>query len=164
MGKARGLVCVHFLAALNVHFGGDKMVSKNAMSEFFHNLSMQALSKSDDAILIKFNAINKLNKSLNDLLTGEALAFEIERVSRKMTFYNQPVFVSEEQTDNDKIEKDIVRNILNDEKINFPTDTDHISFPNTAEEIKQQSIDENKLFIETELKKTKETLKRRKLT
>ena len=35
----------------------------------------------------------------------------------------------------------------------FPTDTDHISLPNTAEEIKQQSIDENKLFTETELKK-----------
>ena len=35
----------------------------------------------------------------------------------------------------------------------FPTDTDHISLPNTAEEIKQQSIDETKLFIETELKK-----------
>lgn len=24
----RGLVCVHFLAALNVHLGGDKMISK----------------------------------------------------------------------------------------------------------------------------------------
>ena len=35
----------------------------------------------------------------------------------------------------------------------FPTDTDHISLSNTAEEIKQQSIDENKLFIEAELKK-----------
>ena len=35
----------------------------------------------------------------------------------------------------------------------FPTDTDHISLPNTAEEIKQQSIDGNKLFTETELKK-----------
>ena len=35
----------------------------------------------------------------------------------------------------------------------FPTDADHISLPNTAEEIKQQSIDVNKLFIETELKK-----------
>ena len=35
----------------------------------------------------------------------------------------------------------------------FPTDTDHISLPNTAEEIKQQRIDENKLFIEAELKK-----------
>ena len=35
----------------------------------------------------------------------------------------------------------------------FPTDTDHISLSNTAEEMKQQSIDENKLFIEAELKK-----------
>ena len=38
-------------------------------------------------------------------------------------------------------------------KMKFPTDTDRISLTNTAEEIKQQSIDENKLFIETELKK-----------
>ena len=37
----------------------------------------------------------------------------------------------------------------------FPSDTDHISLPNTADEIKQQSIDENKLFIETEPKKNK---------
>ena len=37
----------------------------------------------------------------------------------------------------------------------FPTDTDHTSLPNTAEQIKQQSIDENKLFIETKLKKNK---------
>ena len=35
----------------------------------------------------------------------------------------------------------------------FLTDTDHISLSNTAEEMKQQSIDENKLFIEAELKK-----------
>ena len=122
---------------------------------------MQALSKSDDAILIKFDAINnKLNNSLNDLLTGEALVFETERVSRMMTFFDQSVFVSEEQTDNNRIEKDIVINILNDEELDFLTDTDHISLSNTAEEIKQQSIDENKLLLETELKKMKETLKR----
>ena len=72
------------------------MISKDAMSEFFHNLSMQAVSKSDNAILIKFDAINKLNKSLNNLLTAEALAFETERVLRMMTFFDQPVFVSEE--------------------------------------------------------------------
>ena len=64
-GDARGLVYVHFLASLNVHLGGDEMISKNAMSEFFHNLSVQALSKSGDTIVIKFDAINKL-KSLND--------------------------------------------------------------------------------------------------
>ena len=70
-----------------------------------------------------------------------------------MDFFNQSVFVSNEQTDNNRIEKDIVRSILNDGKMDFPTDTDHINLPKTAEEIKQQSIDENKLFIETELKK-----------
>ena len=36
----RRLVCVHFLVALNVHLGSNKMISKNAMSVFFHNLSM----------------------------------------------------------------------------------------------------------------------------
>ena len=62
------------------------MISKDAKSEFFHNLSMQALSKSGDAILIKFVAINKLNESLNDFLTVELLAFETERISRMITF------------------------------------------------------------------------------
>lgn len=51
-----------------------------------------------------------------------------------------------------------MRDILNDEKIDFPTDTDDIGLPNTAEEIKQQSIDENKLYIETELKKKRKRL------
>ena len=49
------------------------------MNEFFHNLSMQAFSKSDDAIVIKFDAINRLNKSSNDLLMAESLAFDTER-------------------------------------------------------------------------------------
>ena len=33
-----------FVAALNIHLGSEKMISKNAMSEFYCNLSMQALS------------------------------------------------------------------------------------------------------------------------
>ena len=37
------------------------------MSEFFHNLAMQALSKPGDTIVIKFDAIKVLNKSLNNL-------------------------------------------------------------------------------------------------
>ena len=75
-----------------------------------------------------------------------------------MNFFSKPVSVREEQTENNRVEKDIVRDILNDEKIDFPTDTDHIGLPNTAEEIKQQSIDENKLYIETELKKKRKRL------
>ena len=42
---ARVLVSIQALAALNIHLRGDKTISKNAFSEFLHNLSVQALSK-----------------------------------------------------------------------------------------------------------------------
>ena len=48
------------LCALNVHLGGDKTISRDAMSEFVYNLSMQALSKSDKIISLKFDATNRL--------------------------------------------------------------------------------------------------------
>ena len=38
--NSRGLICVYFLAALNIHLRGAKINSKNAMNEFYHNLSM----------------------------------------------------------------------------------------------------------------------------
>ena len=41
-------------------------------------------------------------------------------------FFDRPISVSGEQTDNKRIEENIVENILNDEKIEFPVDTDHI--------------------------------------
>ena len=31
LGDTRGLVCIHFLASPNVHLGGNKMISKNAV-------------------------------------------------------------------------------------------------------------------------------------
>ena len=110
------------------------------------------LSKSDDTMVIKFDAINRLKKSLNDLSTAKSLTARISWMTTEC--FDQPIFVTGEQTDNKRIENSIVRNILNNEEMEFPNDTDHISLPNTAEEIKQQSIDENKLFIETELKKS----------
>ena len=82
------------------------MMSKNAVSEFFHKLSMQALSKSGDTIAIKFDAINKLNKSLNDLLTADSLAFDTAKISRMTTeFFDRPIFVIDKQTDNKKLRK-----------------------------------------------------------
>lgn len=51
-----------------------------------------------------------------------------------ITFFNQPVFVREEQTDNNIIEKDIIRNILKKtfERIDFLTDTGQINLPNAT--------------------------------
>ena len=65
--SAHGLASTQFLAAFNIFIGGNKTISKNAMSEFFHNLSMQALSRDDHRINIKFGAIEGLNKSMKKI-------------------------------------------------------------------------------------------------
>ena len=57
---ARALVSIQALAALNIHLGGDKTISKNALSEFLHNLSFQALSKETDDIYLNFNNVSEL--------------------------------------------------------------------------------------------------------
>ena len=64
---ARALVSIQALAALNIHLGGDKTISKNALSEFLHNLSFQALSKETDDIYLNFNNVSEL---IIDILEG----------------------------------------------------------------------------------------------
>ena len=66
--SAHGLASTQFLAAFNIFIGGNKTISKNAMSEFFHNLSMQALSREGDRIKIKSDAITELGKSKKNLI------------------------------------------------------------------------------------------------
>ena len=62
-GPSYGLAAVQFLAALNVYFSGEKELSRNVMSEFFHNLSLQALTVDDDRIEITFDEIIELNRN-----------------------------------------------------------------------------------------------------
>ena len=71
------MVCVQFLAALNSHLGGEKNISKNAMSEFFQNLSSQALNELDKTTIIKLDVINELN---NNLLMDEANKFINQKI------------------------------------------------------------------------------------
>lgn len=105
------------------------------MIEFFHNSSIQALCKCGDTTAVKFDAINRLNKSLINLLTAESLAFDTARILRMMTeFFDQPIFVIDqpsfvtgEETDKEKIEENIERSILNDGEMEFPTDTDQMT-------------------------------------
>ena len=63
-GDLRGLVSMHFLAPLNIYFGGNTALCKDVMSEIFHNLSIKALSISDDSNLLKLNALKKFNKNI----------------------------------------------------------------------------------------------------
>ena len=105
-GSSRGLAYLYFLAALNIHLGGKKLISKNAMSEFYHNLSMQALSKSNDEVFFKFDPINCLNKNLNKLMIGKIRAFEMAKVSTMMLEdFDRLIFVKLEKAHNEKLRK-----------------------------------------------------------
>ena len=123
-----GLVSVQFLAALNVFMGEDKTISKNAMSEFFNNLSMQALSRDDD------EAITELNRSSKNLFK------EDQRHSSRLSFVDFTPQTNQEIKDlNQLIVEDVVNNIISGNRLKHPQDTDHLTFLNTAEEIAAES-------------------------
>ena len=115
-GDTRGLVSVHFLAALNIYFGGNRALSKDVMSEFFHNHSMKTLSISNNSIVLKFDAIKKLNKNINDLISSNIHMQKKEVLISEVQNLNPPTVASDELTFNNKIESIIVKEILNDKK------------------------------------------------
>ena len=77
---AKGLVSIHALAAINIHFGGNKYISQSALSEYLKNLTYQALSQENDKIFMSFDDIGLL---LNDFLEQFVLKenAEIEKAS-----------------------------------------------------------------------------------
>ena len=62
---AQALVSIQALAALNIHFGGNKYVSRQAMHEYFKNLTFQILSQENDKFYMSFTEIGL---QVNDLL------------------------------------------------------------------------------------------------
>ena len=122
------------------------------MSEFFHNLSMQALSKSDKIISLKFDAINILTKSINCLLVSEALAFENAKTKKLQNLlFDLPTVVGDEPTIKNKTESTIVKNFLEDKKPPSDVDDSDILLVKTVEETEQVFLLETNK--ETELKK-----------
>ena len=62
---AKALVSNQGLAALNIHFGGNKLTSQQAMYEYLENLTFQALSQENDKVYMSFSEVGLL---VNDLL------------------------------------------------------------------------------------------------
>ena len=133
-----GLAAIQFIAALNIYFGGDKNISKNVMSEFFHNMSLQALTIDDDSVEIEFDAIVQLNKNLKRLIR------DYDKYEIKIIDFNESSF-EQIKDKNQLIEEEVVSNIINDVQIEYPNDNENLSFPNTPSEILKES-NENKMF------------------
>ena len=62
---AKALGSIHALATLNIHFEGNKYISKTAIGQYLQNLTYQALSQENDKIFMLFDNIGLL---VNDLL------------------------------------------------------------------------------------------------
>ena len=138
--NAYGLVSTQFLAALNIYFNGDKLLSKNVMTEFLHNLSLQALNRDDNRVQLKFGAIIALNRKSKALIRDDnrnRLSF----VEFKPEKFKQVKNISQ------KIEEEVVNNIITDTRVEYPID-DFSSYANTASEIEN----ENKTKTEIEEK------------
>ena len=59
-----GLVSLQFLASFNTYLGGSIDISKDAMTEFFHNLFMQALSTSYHKVILRLETIFPLVRNI----------------------------------------------------------------------------------------------------
>lgn len=79
--KSHGLVCAQFLCALNIYSGKGKQISKDGMTEFYHNLLMQALSKSNYEITLDFTGTSELVKKVN--FSHQKMVYEHKKSIRK---------------------------------------------------------------------------------
>ena len=150
----KGLVSLQFLAAFNRFLDGESSLSRNAMGEFLHNLSWQALTNDNDSIQIKFEATTELIKNINYLIQKE-----IYKNKKKTIEINQnvggPLNNKVIETHKDiiqEVEDEIVRDIINNDN----TDYKPINIPptvKTEDEIDPNNILWNENFLKTELAK-----------
>ena len=140
------------LARLNIFLHDDPEKSPKTMTGFLHNMSMQALSKSNVNILHEFDKIvdlitnsigllqqrNRLSIKINEENNNEAIE---SRNNYRLYFELDPMEEIQENVD-DMIKKDITPEI----PVDFIPPT-----PLTSEEIKKQTREEDENFIETSL-------------
>ena len=109
-----GIAAVHFLAALNIFFGGEKNLSQDVMTELLHNLSYQVLNFENTKVNIKFDQIIKLNKNLKSLIR------DVNRSNINTITFEDAVDETKDKIE--LMEEELVNNVLSGKKIEIPTD------------------------------------------
>ena len=125
-----GVAAVHFLASLNMSFGGDKNLSQDVMSELLYNLSYRVLSIDDKKKNLKFDQVINLNKNIKRLIRDVKLP-DIKTVQFENAIDNTKDKV-------EAIEDQVVNNIVTDQKLKFPIDFKP-PMPNSITEIQNDT-------------------------
>ena len=125
-----GVAAVHFLAGLNIYFGGDKNLSQDVMSELLYNLSHRVLSIDDKKKNVKFDQVINLNKNIKRLIRDVKLP-DIKTVQFENAIDNTKDKV-------EAIEDQVVNNIVTNQKLKFPVDFKP-PMPNSVTEIQNDT-------------------------
>ena len=113
-GPSYGIAAVHFLAGLNIYFGGEKKLSQDVMSELVYNLSYQVLSIDNKKKNIKFEEIIKLNKNIKRLIR------DVNRPNIETKKFENAIHNIKDKVE--AMEDEVVNNILTNKKVEFPID------------------------------------------
>ena len=136
------IVSLQFLAAFNRFFfgGGDAEVSRDAMSEFFHNLSWQVLTNDNDSIQPEFEAVTVLIRSINLLIRQQIYESMKEQIQKGEEVLEK--LTSKEKEDNkteiEKIEERVVDDIIQIDQTDY---TSYFELPTIKTE---EEIDEDR--------------------
>ena len=113
--KSHGPVCIQFLSALNLFFGGDVQLSKDTITELYKNLSLRTLSGEQQ---VEFGKISDLTAHRNFKLKhsilaniddqGKSIKSNNGNVKDIYEFFKKP-------SDEDDFGREIVEYILKDE-------------------------------------------------
>ena len=87
------------------------------------------------------------------MLVNKTLAYENAKIEKLQNFFHPLIVVSDELIINNKIGSTIVKWIFKDEKPSSDVDDSDVSIAITTEEIEQENIIQNSLFLKTGIKK-----------
>ena len=140
-------------AALNIFLGSDSKISKDALSEFFHNLLVQTLIKSNDSVLIKFDTSSLLVKNTDEIFQKKVFEFKKEnlKIQEKLNEEMYEKNLNTSKTDIELIEENITDSIVKNMKINYQNEDD-FPMPQTTEQINKDKIKEEIEYLEMDLK------------
>ena len=113
-GPSYGIAAVHFLAGLNIYFGGEKKLSQDVISELLYNLSYQVLSIDNKKKNIKFEEIIELNKNIKRLIR------DVNRPNIETVKFENAIDNTKDKVE--AMEDEVVNNILTNKKVEFPID------------------------------------------
>ena len=129
-------------------------LSRKAMSECYHGLSMQTLSKRNREILLNFDAICELAMTIKYILQKQTYASIMEEQQmRNVTFEieNEMDYVEEKTAKLKILEQGVADAIIENREIEYQTDEYYKThyMPQTEQEIKEEKEQKNSDFLQT---------------